>query len=447
MLCAMPLEIANRELDGALYLAMKLAQKGLPTLIGERMVNEYIFRLNKGKPVIYFDQDHAIKANKKVLDAGGAVINMSSEGLVFEDTRTLPVYANVSGAVSEMCVWGESQMETIRKTLPQDRRHILRLTGTPLFDMLGERFIPYYRKKSIVEQHGENYILINTNFNMYNMRMDLDKYFRMLGRMDEWRLYNDEKVQKNLYRLREYQEVVADTFFDLVRKLTTEFPDRHIIIRPHPTEDLKLYKRNLGDLQNVFVTNESSVRHWIATAGAVIHHDCTTGTEAFLMGKLVISYRAEFDENIVFKMLADIGLDVRSPEEAVEAIRQGQMPQDIASEQLESLKPFFANLTMDASEEISEVAMQYADSTRIWLPEPLGLVENFKCWRKYASKLLRACQPGHNGRKVRFAMSKFPRLPFKNVRDRIDNLRKVDPNLPEVDLTSLALNTFLIIPQ
>lgn len=447
MLCAIPLEIANRELDGNLYLALQLAKKGLPTLIGERMVNEYVFRINKGKPVIYFDQDQTVKANMKVLEAGGAVINMTSEGIVFDGWPTLPLFANVADSVTEMCVWGESQLETIGKTLPEGRRDILSLTGTPLFDLLSERFLPYYRKQSIIDEHGEDYILINTNFNMFNMKMDLDKYLKMLGKMDEWKMYNQPEVRAIVDKERKYQGGVVKTFLELVKVLASEFPDRHIILRPHPTENLKLYEDSFKGLDNVFVTNDGSVRHWIASAGAVIHHDCTTGTEAMLMGKLVISFRKQYDENVALKLLADVGLDLRTPEDVVQAVRNGEMPEDVYQEQVDKLKPFFANLDKDAAEAVASIAEKYADQSKVWLPEPLGLVETVKCWRKYFSKLLRACQPGHNGKKVRFALSKFPRHPFSEFQDRIKRMQAVDPELPEVDVTSLALNTILITPR
>ena len=55
MLCAIPMEIATRELDRVLYLALHLAKCGLPTLFGERMVHEYLFRLNEERSVVYSD--------------------------------------------------------------------------------------------------------------------------------------------------------------------------------------------------------------------------------------------------------------------------------------------------------------------------------------------------------------------------------------------------------
>jgi len=100
-----------------------------------------------------------------------------------------------------------------------------------------------------------------------------------------------------------------------------------------------------------------------------------------------------------------------------------------------------------AAEAIAELAAEQARTFgETWIPEPLGIWGNILCWRKYASKLLRARQPGRNGRKVRYALSKFPRLPLSAVRERIEKMRTVEPSLPEVDVTSLAMNTFLMRP-
>ena len=117
MLCAIPIEIANRELDGVIYLALNLARQGLPTLFGERMVEQYVFRLNNGKPVIFFDQDQSVRNNNRVLDAGGAVLNLSNEGLILEDSIERGIYADVAPSVTRMCLWGNRQAEIVGKVL------------------------------------------------------------------------------------------------------------------------------------------------------------------------------------------------------------------------------------------------------------------------------------------------------------------------------------------
>ena len=79
MLCAIPLEIAVRELNGMLYQSLHLAAHGLPTLIGERMVDKYVERSNR--PVLYLDSDQCLSVNETVLKNGGMVVNVNPEGM------------------------------------------------------------------------------------------------------------------------------------------------------------------------------------------------------------------------------------------------------------------------------------------------------------------------------------------------------------------------------
>jgi hypothetical protein len=277
--------------------------------------------------------------------------------------------------------------------------------------------------------------------------MSLKKYMKMLGRMEEWELYNDSKVQSRLMDGVDHQGKLFAEFRSLIRVLAREFPDRHVVVRPHPIEGHKLYQDSFRDLDNVFVDDRGPVRRWIEAAAAVVHHDCTTGAEALLMNKLVVGYRPFVDSAHVCSVMSKIGVHTTTIEEAVEAIREGKVSREEYQSQLEVLRPYFSNLEHCSAEVVASFVAQHADPAKVWIPRPLGAWESFKCWRKYASKLLRCMQPGHNGRKVRYALEKFPRLPFAEVQSRVERMRAVDPDLPPVRLTSLALNTFLIEPE
>ena len=447
MLCAIPVEICNRELDGVIYLAMHLAKQGMPTLFGERMVHEYIFRLNKDEPVIFFDSDFSPETCQKVMDSGGQVFNLSAEGLVPEGWEGLPVYRNVSNSVTNICAWGKATGKILQSILPEEKKHLVKITGYPSFDLMFEKFIPFYNSDKIIAKHGDDYIMVNTNFAMFNLKMSLKKYLKMLGKMKEWDVFNDSEMQKGIMEEWENQKQLFAEFKPLVRALAKEFPNRHIIVRPHPMESHQLYQDSFKDLSNVFVDNKDPVRHWIASAAAVVHHDCTTGAEALAMKKLVIGYRPIFNKEKTCRVMSRMGIHTTNINEVIQAIRHEKMPLEHYKTQLEILRSYFANCEQDSAETIASLAAQYANPEKTWKPQPLNWVENYKCWRKYASKLLRSIQPGHNGRKVRYALEKFPRLPFSEIENRVNRLRTVVPNLPQVNVSQLALNTFMIEPK
>lgn len=445
MLCAIPIEIAMRELDGVLYLALHLAARGLPTLLGERMVNRYV--LSSGKPVIYFDSDQDVSVNTAVLASGGVVLNLNPEGLnQWDRNEVVDNHLRILSCVSRICAWGEHQARMFRSRMPADKAELVTVTGYPSFDLACRKFLPYYRDESLVRRHGEDYTLINTSFTC-NHVMGFDYYISMLGRMKEWRIYRDEQFMSFMRRTAEYQRQLLEPFAELARSLATRFPERHVIIRPHPVENMDFYRDRTRDLPNVFVDRSGSVRNWIASAGAVVHHDCTTGLEALLMGKPLIQYRPIFDEELAAPLVSHLGAPAENAEEVISlAADTGQAA--FGGAQCEALRPHFANLRQNASRVIADLAASFAArGPETWLPRPPGLWESLSCWRKYASKLLRARQPGRNGRKVRYALAKFPRTSVEEIRNRIERMRTIEPDLPRVDVEHLTLNTFLVKPE
>ena len=80
--------------------------------------------------------------------------------------------------------------------------------------------------------------------------------------------------------------------------------------RPHPSEEIQYYEKQFSDYSNVHMTYSGSVQEWIVNATEVIHHDCTTGIEAFICGKPVFSFCPIFDPNLIQEMPKSIS-DVR----------------------------------------------------------------------------------------------------------------------------------------
>jgi surface carbohydrate biosynthesis protein len=446
MLCAIPLEIAVRELNGMLYQALHLAAHNVPTLLGERMVNEYV--VGSGKPVLYFDSDQSTSINTAILKDGGIVFNVNPEGMhLAQAQQTLDNFARIAPCVSLICTWGEQQVKSLQSVFPQKMHDRIMATGYPPFDLTQRRFRTFHEQPDIIQEHGNNYILINTSFAYANNMMGFDRYMKMLSNMDEWKIYADPEYLKTQKTIYDHQKLMVDAIIELTHQLCTWFPERHIIIRPHPGEDSSFYNDKTAQLNNVFVEGKGTAREWIASAGFVIHHDCTTGMEALLMGCPVIQYRPHYNEQAMAPIMPSLGVKTKTPEEVADTIRAGHMPKETCHEQIDLLKPYLANFDKSAAKTLAELAVKYGKNKETWLPEPLGLWGNIKCWRKYISKLIRARQPGKNGRKVRYALNKFPRLRREEIVHKLDKLRSIEPELPEVDVKELCLNTFLITPR
>jgi hypothetical protein len=109
----------------------------------------------------------------------------------------------------------------------------------------------------------------------------------------------------------------------IVPAVSKAFPDHTIIVRPHPAELHETWVNAAEGLSNVKVVFEGTVSPWLLAADAVLHWGCTTGLEAFLMGKPVVAYNpitAE-EEKFDHKLPHSISVVARTPEETIKALR------------------------------------------------------------------------------------------------------------------------------
>lgn len=162
------------------------------------------------------------------------------------------------------------------------------------------------------------------------------------------------------------------------------------------------------------------------------------------MGKPLIQYRPHFDPELAAAIVSELGHPAETPEavaDLVVATSKGCGPAPSAHD----LTSYVANLRQKACEVIADMAAGFAaGGPAAWKPRPPGVWGSVKCWRKYLSKLLRAKQPGRNGRKVRYALSKFPYMTEQDIRDRLDKLWAIEPELPRARVERLTVNTFLL---
>ena len=70
-----------------------------------------------------------------------------------------------------------------------------------------------------------------------------------------------------------------------------KFPDHTIVVRPHPSENHNIWEQTVKDLSGCLVTGERNVLEWILASDVLIHTNCTTAVEAFLMGRRAIFYK------------------------------------------------------------------------------------------------------------------------------------------------------------
>lgn len=287
-----PIETKVREFHAKTLLACVAAEAGFDVILGpQRTITRHLHLLPRG---IYLDKSVAgTKVNHftRLHDLGFRVVAWCEEGLTYRDRAA---YLNERISTKSLSLvdlffsWGDQQADAILDKAPEAQNKIVR-AGNPRLDILRRELRGIFSDdaKKLRERYG-NFILINTNFSRFNhfngknFVIDILKKRGVIENNDDEIFFRD--WISHLGTLYEY-------FLDMVPKVAEAFPEQRIVLRPHPSENHDAWQRGLAGLSNVDVRHEGSVIPWLMASGAVIHNSCTTGVEAYLLGRPVISYR------------------------------------------------------------------------------------------------------------------------------------------------------------
>ncbi len=218
---------------------------------------------------------------KILKNRGTKIVLLENEGGVFQDINQQ--YSRLSKEVLDLVdkyfTWGEVIKNfVVSKNLISSNKVVI--SGSPFFDtLLSENYYVHdiFNKNSLLPPH--KYVLINTRFSLANESV--------IGQ------YKNITTKEEI----EYDSKLIDYFINLAILLSKNY---YIVFRPHPSENLDLYKKKFLGISNILVTRENSAQFWIKNCECLIHNGCTTGIEGILAGKKVISYMPI--QNVKFDM-------------------------------------------------------------------------------------------------------------------------------------------------
>ena len=283
-----PIEIKVREFDAKLLLALIAAEYGFRVIIGSQ--KDLRQRVAWWPAGIYLDKsvaDTKLKWFRYFRRLGHTLVAWDEEGLIIHpDTYLNRRFSPESFALLEgFFTWGDFQTKLIESKYAKDKQKLL-VAGNPRMDMLRPEMRMFHTEESsrITQQYGR-LLLINTNFNFYNHIVS-----REAGK-NSFLKNHPEMSEEFIENWIDYQRKIFESFVELLPDLQSSFPDHSIIIRPHPAENHTTWSDLVKCYENVHVVHRNNVSEWILAADVVIHSNCTTGVESFLLGTPCIAYR------------------------------------------------------------------------------------------------------------------------------------------------------------
>lgn len=316
-----PVETKARELDAKTYIACVAAEAGFCVMLGEQ--NAFLRRLALLPRGVYLDKSIArpkVPIFARLKKLGFRVMAWCEEGLVYRD-RDAYLNERVAPAAFEeidaFFAWGKQQAADIRSTVNDTPPRIFE-TGNPRFDLLRPGLREFYRAEAdaLRERFGD-FILINTNFGRYNHYFGREKIFELLQKRGSVRTPQDEAFFRAWI---EFLGQVFHSFQDMLPRLAAAFPERTIIVRPHPSENHEAWHKAVEGLANVKVIYDGGAMPWLLASALSIHNSCTTGLEGALMDKPAIAYRTVRSEIYDSYLPNRVSVDAGSFDELVAAI-------------------------------------------------------------------------------------------------------------------------------
>ena len=319
-LLMVPIEIKVREFHAKLLFALIAVERGFDVILGEQ--GEFLRTLEWLDRGLYLDKSIAVTKEAwfaKCRRLGNVPVAWDEEGLVF---RSEWVYQKGRCHVPSLMqtarffAWGQVHANAVAAKAPAGRDRIV-VTGNPRFDLLRPELRAFYvaRSRARSEAHGR-LILVNTNFGYVNHFRGETGVREIMAR---YPLAEEREFQKGWWA---FQKTGFQAFMDLVPVLSRAFPEHTIIVRPSPSESVDPWRWAAAPHKNVVVSSDGNVDEWIPAADAVVHFNCTTGVEAYLLDIPAIAYRAATSEDYEAELPKGVSRHAFTADEVVTWVRQ-----------------------------------------------------------------------------------------------------------------------------
>ncbi len=286
------IETANRELYPKVFLSYKFAETGNVAYVGTK---DNIYGLVQYLDnLIYLDKGYHAQISEliydKLIKKSAVIISLDEEnGVDYDDFSTISdrFPEKIFHIFGQIFLWGSKQYQYLRENRQSfDDKNIF-CYGHPRFEILKPSYRFLYDDETLnIRKKYNNFILINTSFGLGNNLLSDDAVVK-----------NYKNRVPNVEKIMEYHKLQVKNFIELAVELS-KLNRFNIILRPHPEEDMRVYKHALEGIKNIHVVHSGSVVPWLMAAEVMIHHDCTTSLESAMIGKSSIAYTKDLNSTL-----------------------------------------------------------------------------------------------------------------------------------------------------
>lgn len=316
-------EVAARELDSKLLLAVVAASRGHDVLVSDlssilRGVNSGILKAGIFHTKSLTPKTQKINRHQKLCDRGYKITSIDEEGGLVDHGYDFFAEARYSertvGQASAVFGWGAEDADTLKRVYPGMSSRIHQ-TGSPRADLWRPHFSSYWGTPCYMPE--KPYLLVPSNLGSAIGMLPFHELVKLKKRAGYF-LRHPETFLKSFGVVSENYRMLS-CFVEAIHHLASNGQQYDIVLRPHPSENIEAWKIFLEGTPNVHIIREGSVSEWINNGFAVMHNGCTTALEASISGKPIITYMP-FTREYSREIPNELGDRVESLEALAEAV-------------------------------------------------------------------------------------------------------------------------------
>jgi len=307
MIILIPLEIGLREVESKTFLSFFLAKecKAKIYLFNKRALFK---KINYFEDCILIDKSLSVtKINfHKHVTEKNYLTSIDEEGPLYNWDK-FTFNARNPDEIYERLTANFLQSNYEKKFFKKKYKKKLFVVGHPKYDLLKKPFSKIFvnGKKNLKKKFG-NYIYFSSSFN-----------FDTIGGYKQFILFTKKNYLTNKknyiffkkflnYQKNDYKNYLL--FLNTAKFIAEKFPEKNIILRPHPAQDIELVKRRFKNKpKNLHIIFENSFISWVKNCDFYIHSHCSTSIDAALMNRKILriisNEKVEQEKNPINKNL------------------------------------------------------------------------------------------------------------------------------------------------
>lgn len=321
----LPVEVAAREFESKLLLALFAVQRGFEVVFGQKRL--MMRNLRHMPPGIVLFKTLTVRdgrAMERAQSHGHAVAAIDEEmlGLIAHEEELRWVSKQAVERCQRLLALSDDHAAMLEARYPESRRKIS-IVGNPRIDLLRPELRGCYQAEVMeIRAKYAPFILVNTNFALMNsLRKSPQATVRSLYRANGL----DRNNAEDRFMMNEFCRIEQGNI-ELVKQLLAvlprRFPNHRVVLRPHPIERFQTWARFAEAMPAIHVIRSGAALQWILAADAMLHSGCTTGTEAFALGQPAINLQPVSSRVLDRYLSGKVNFTVGDAEAAVQELER-----------------------------------------------------------------------------------------------------------------------------